>query len=780
MAKEEIMFTTFAGAIALSFRSLIFLLVTLRATMMVMENAKEYFSYLRRYWRSFLVSLGVLLASYVVLYFILLSFFAFPLISLEKTIETSLGTMQFRETFLTQFGGDDVSSYATYLFEALKTPTTLFSFYPALKREIALSYPDHDPSLDILIDNTQYTLYLSYVIGGIFLFLTLFFLFTALIRHFQKKEIYDTDEDLSRTVLTSLLLNLSVIGILIAVFFSVPHFWYWFVLPFFFFQPFSFLFLSFQGYGKGRIRLSQAVSFPNFLFLSLAILLVELLIALLGFLFYLWSESIVYAFLSALLFSLYPLALLYVFSNTMIRKEVMRNLTEAIEKTGRKKNTLLVKNKTTKHKIAFLCRHLGFRKEECLEIRKMYDGDFFNPSDEGVKRLYRLSEEYCRRYNTIYERLYLEKGIPLWKDELTLLRLTKILFCGTYMMADVRSSLSLVIGLVDAPWLTFFNHGVTFSPYTSVSFGSSVDVAPQVFFGDKEPERKGNLIRVSHINVEADCWIGIHAWIYGEVTLARGSVIGAGARVEQDVLPYSLALGRPAKLRREIPYNGKEKKKKEPRIFTRAEEKILYQGLKKVSPLSHHAYRQVLKGKFFNVVSFSRMALYNRTHHLCAALDNPSLSAEEREKLLDLLFPGHGKNLKVGKRLFVDMVGMVLIEDNVTLGDDVALGGNVRIGNDVRIGNRVSLFSSGHPLSPKERNMRFSLRHGFYQVSRHEPIRIEDHAVLGDDVVVGPNSIVKGVVSEDSLYLRNRILKETTQGEEELRKTILTQGVPLL
>ena len=69
--------------------------------------------------------------------------------------------------------------------------------------------------------------------------------------------------------------------------------------------------------------------------------------------------------------------------------------------------------------------------------------------------------------------------------------------------------------------------------------------------------------------------------------------------------------------------------------------------------------------------------------------------------------------------------------------------------------------------------MLFSLRHGFYQVSRHEPIRIEDHAVLGDDVVVGPNSIVKGVVSEDSLYLRNRILKETTQGEEELRKTIL-------
>ena len=186
-----------------------------------MKNAKEYFSYLRRYWRSFLVSVGVLLASYVVLYFILLSFFAFPMISLEKTIETSLGTMQFRETFLAQFGGDDVSSYATYLFEALKTPTTLFSFYPALKRDIAFSYPDHDPSLDILIDNTQYTLYLSYVIGGIFLFLTLFFLFTALIRHFQKKEIYDTDEDLSRTVLTSLLLNLSVIGILIALFFLV-------------------------------------------------------------------------------------------------------------------------------------------------------------------------------------------------------------------------------------------------------------------------------------------------------------------------------------------------------------------------------------------------------------------------------------------------------------------------------------------------------------------------------------------------------------------------------
>lgn len=742
-----------------------------------MDKAKQFFSSLFHHRRCFYVSLGVMLSSYVILYFLLLPFFAIPVSSLRETLQESLGEGALESNFIAQFGGNDFTAYSRYLFEALKDPVSLFAFYPALKRSLASSYPSHNPSLDNRIDNTKYTLYLGSVLGGIFLLLVLFLLLFFLIRHLEKDEIFESSQDFSKAFKTAFLFNFLLIGMLLLLIFLRSWVSILLAVILYLLLPFFSLLVSYQGYGKGRLRLRQALSFKNFLSLLFANFVIEGSIALISYLCYLGTTSIIYAFLTGLLLLVYPLSFLYVYSDILIRKAILQNLTDTLERTGRKKNTYLVKNKTTKQKLSFLKNHLGFKKEELNEIKKMYDGEFFSPEEKGVKKLYALSEELCERYNTIYERLYSEKGFVLLKDQIRLISLTRKLFCGTYMLADVRSSLSLVIGLVDAPWLTFFNHGVTFTPYSSVSFGSSVDVAPQVTFGDKEPERKGDLIRISHINVEDDCWIGIHAEIKGEVTLGRGSVLGAGARVESDLVPYSLALGRPARSYREIPYNGKEKKKKEPRIFTKEEQKVLYHGLRKVSYLSRRNYHQVLKGKFFNVVSLTRMALYNKTHHLCSALEDPSLSKEQREELLSLLFPGHGKNLKVGKHLFVDMVGTVWIGDNVTIGDDVCLGGNVRIGNNVTIGNRVGLFSSGHPLSPKERNMRFSLFHGFYQVSRHESIQIQDDSVLHDDVVVGPNSIVKGTLPSDSLYIRNKVLQEKGISEEEKNKTLLTQAL---
>jgi acetyltransferase-like isoleucine patch superfamily enzyme len=49
------------------------------------------------------------------------------------------------------------------------------------------------------------------------------------------------------------------------------------------------------------------------------------------------------------------------------------------------------------------------------------------------------------------------------------------------------------------------------------------------------------------IKIEDDVWIGTHAVILDGVIIGRGSVIGAGAVVTKDVLPYSVMMGVPAK-----------------------------------------------------------------------------------------------------------------------------------------------------------------------------------------------------------------------------------------
>jgi acetyltransferase-like isoleucine patch superfamily enzyme len=50
------------------------------------------------------------------------------------------------------------------------------------------------------------------------------------------------------------------------------------------------------------------------------------------------------------------------------------------------------------------------------------------------------------------------------------------------------------------------------------------------------------------IEIEDDVWIGTHAVILDGVIIGKGSVIGAGAVVTKDVMPYSVMTGVPAKM----------------------------------------------------------------------------------------------------------------------------------------------------------------------------------------------------------------------------------------
>src|SRR5207245_11031428 len=74
---------------------------------------------------------------------------------------------------------------------------------------------------------------------------------------------------------------------------------------------------------------------------------------------------------------------------------------------------------------------------------------------------------------------------------------------------------------------------------------SGVRAADDVFAGQNRPiGEQGHVGGV--ISVEEDCWLGSHVVVTRNVTIGKGSVVGAHSVVTKDIPPYSLAMGVPA------------------------------------------------------------------------------------------------------------------------------------------------------------------------------------------------------------------------------------------
>jgi acetyltransferase-like isoleucine patch superfamily enzyme len=91
-----------------------------------------------------------------------------------------------------------------------------------------------------------------------------------------------------------------------------------------------------------------------------------------------------------------------------------------------------------------------------------------------------------------------------------------------------------------------------------VEIGDNVLIGPHVGIhgSNYNYESRENLIVnqgiVSEgIRIEDDVWIGSHSTILDGVTIGKGAVIGAGAVVTKDILPYSIAVGVPARVIKE-------------------------------------------------------------------------------------------------------------------------------------------------------------------------------------------------------------------------------------
>lgn len=72
--------------------------------------------------------------------------------------------------------------------------------------------------------------------------------------------------------------------------------------------------------------------------------------------------------------------------------------------------------------------------------------------------------------------------------------------------------------------------------------GKSIRNAPWIGDPDYSGEGLGK-----HVVIEDDVWIGYGAIIFSGVHIGRGAIVGAGALVKDDVKPYEIVVGVPAR-----------------------------------------------------------------------------------------------------------------------------------------------------------------------------------------------------------------------------------------
>jgi acetyltransferase-like isoleucine patch superfamily enzyme len=100
-----------------------------------------------------------------------------------------------------------------------------------------------------------------------------------------------------------------------------------------------------------------------------------------------------------------------------------------------------------------------------------------------------------------------------------------------------------------------WNWGTWINAQGGVEVGSNVLIGPGciIHSANHKFDRADIPIRMqgyikAQVRIEDDCWLGANVIVLPGVTIGKGSVIGAGSVVTENIPPYSVAVGNPAKV----------------------------------------------------------------------------------------------------------------------------------------------------------------------------------------------------------------------------------------
>jgi acetyltransferase-like isoleucine patch superfamily enzyme len=104
---------------------------------------------------------------------------------------------------------------------------------------------------------------------------------------------------------------------------------------------------------------------------------------------------------------------------------------------------------------------------------------------------------------------------------------------------------------------------VTISLDAEVRMGNNVSLGPYVkIYTGTHPigpgsNRRGPEVLAKPVVIEDGSWIGLGAIILPGVTVGHGSIVAAGAMVDEDVPPDSYVAGNPAKVVQQLPWGNR-------------------------------------------------------------------------------------------------------------------------------------------------------------------------------------------------------------------------------
>ena len=181
------------------------------------------------------------------------------------------------------------------------------------------------------------------------------------------------------------------------------------------------------------------------------------------------------------------------------------------------------------------------------EYEKMISSKLYNSTDPELIRLRSKAQDLCYEYNLLR---------PSDKDNQQDIMSRLLGSIGSKY--EIRAPFYCDYGFNISIGENFFaNFNTVFIDCSRIVIGNNVMFGPNCCIdGAGHPtdtvRRNEGFEYAYPITIENDVWLGSGVHIMPGITIGRGCVIGAGSIVTKDIPPYSLAVGNPCHVIREI------------------------------------------------------------------------------------------------------------------------------------------------------------------------------------------------------------------------------------
>ncbi len=375
------------------------------------------------------------------------------------------------------------------------------------------------------------------------------------------------------------------------------------------------------------------------------------------------------------------------------------------------------------------------------EVEKFYAGQKFNQNDANMQKLIQFSIDLWQEYSFILKELpranEAEKAALQARKE----ELLSIAIPNHGFFANVCDDFYCTVGAVDfeKTSLSSINKNVKFGKYTLAELGSYALIGEDVRIGatlntDVQPNKK--------VIIGDDTWLCASTVIGAGATVTPGTVVGLGTCVHPNQVTEgnTLVLGNPAMTKLKIDNNYQSNK--DNLTYRSADEiNFIVRHVRNLGMDVDEAYINALKGEKYNCFLGCIGQIVDFSHNLSYEFNSANTTGDRRREIIKMLFPICGENFQIGRGLFVDVLGLAKVGNNVQIGDNAFFAGNVTLGNNVHAGSDFVLAGIGHELPAELRHIReFQGVNG--EVCEIGKIQVADNVKIGKHCTMAPGSIL--------------------------------------